>query len=246
MALTDNLLAFYKLSDLTDSSGNNRTLTNNGNVSFASGKIGNAAVFDGSYPNHLIKSGSNLTNFGSGDFAISCFYKPTTQITPYAAIFTTYEVWPSPYSGIGLFDRCGRDTDKFALVIADAGSLGEWHFNDSSVVDEQWYHIVITRNSGQLKWFINGNIAADIQNSTNFGDDFLSLGADNPGGGVVNGQIDAFGIWNRALSDSEVAALYNSGAGIELDNGGNGGGGNPTLVKMEAPIKFFGKVKFGV
>ena len=60
MALTDNLQAFYKLSDLSDSSGNNRTLTNNGNVSFASGKLGNAAVFDGS--NYLSGTGNIVLN----------------------------------------------------------------------------------------------------------------------------------------------------------------------------------------
>jgi hypothetical protein len=48
------------------------------------------------------------------------------------------------------------------------------------------------------------------------------------------------------LSDAEVAELYNNGTGLEIDNGGNGGGGNPTLVKMQAPVKLFGKVKFGV
>jgi hypothetical protein len=65
-------------------------------------------------------------------------------------------------------------------------------------------------------------------------------------GGIYTGEMDAFGIWNRALSDAEVAELYNSGTGLEIDNGGNGGGGNPTLVKMQAPVKFFGKIKFGV
>ena len=60
MALTDNLLAFYKLSDTSDSSGNNRTLTNNGNVSFASGKIGNAAVFDGQ---SYLTNSVDITNY---------------------------------------------------------------------------------------------------------------------------------------------------------------------------------------
>jgi hypothetical protein len=42
--LLANLLAAYHLSDTADSSGNGRTLTNTGSVTFASGKIGNAAV----------------------------------------------------------------------------------------------------------------------------------------------------------------------------------------------------------
>jgi hypothetical protein len=56
-----------------------------------------------------------------------------------------------------------------------------------------------------------------------------------------NNTIDAVGIWNRALSDAEVAELYNNGTGLELD-----GVPQPTLVKLQAPVKFMGKVKFGV
>jgi hypothetical protein len=82
MALTDNLQAFYKLSDLSDSSGNNRTLTNNGNVTFASGKIGNAAVFDGSNQlqvvnpiaegtEYSVAGWVNFSNFDSLQFILS-------------------------------------------------------------------------------------------------------------------------------------------------------------------------------
>jgi hypothetical protein len=39
------VLAFWKLDDLTDSSGNEYTLSNNNDVTFDTGKIGNAAVF---------------------------------------------------------------------------------------------------------------------------------------------------------------------------------------------------------
>jgi hypothetical protein len=58
----------------------------------------------------------------------------------------------------------------------------------------------------------------------------------------LEGQIDAVGIWNRALSDAEVAELYNNGTGLEL-------GTTPTLntlIKIQGNAKFYGKVKFGV
>jgi hypothetical protein len=58
---------------------------------------------------------------------------------------------------------------------------------------------------------------------------------------AINGQIDAVGIWNRALSDAEVAELYNNGTGLELE-----GVAQPTLVKLQAPVKLIGKIKFGV
>lgn len=38
---------------------------------------------------------------------------------------------------------------------------------------------------------------------------------------MLNGSIDAVGIWNRALSDAEVAALYNNGTGLEVGQSSN-------------------------
>ena len=248
MALTDNLQAFYKLSDTSDSSGNNRTLTNNGNVSFASGKIGNAAVFDGSAPKHLTISGSsNPINFGSGDFAISCFYKPNSRPegNSWPSIFTTYVNYPTEHGGVLIFDRANSNPTKFELAIGST-TLDTDISSSFDVVDGQWYHFVITRNAGQLKWFINGNLEANVADSSIINQDELCLGCSNTGSwandpsGHVDGQLDAFGIWNRALSDAEVAELYNNGNGLELEVI------LPTLVKLQAPVKFFGNVKFGV
>ena len=87
--------------------------------------------------------------------------------------------------------------------------------------------------------FVDNNSVTGNSEST-FGAGNMLIGSIQGSYGF-NGQIDAVGIWNRALSDAEVAELYNNGTGLELD-----GVAQPTLVKMEAPIKFFGKVKFGV
>ena len=222
MALTDNLLAFYKLSDLTDSSGNNRTLTNNGNVSFASGKIGNAAVFDGSNElrvtnpiaegaEYSIAGWVKFSNFDSFQWVLSfgndmgVVYH--NGVSPAEVIFTPTV---GSYIGVG------------------TPSAGDWHFIYAYRKSDGEYGISI--DNGAL---VIGNAGETYYSSFEIGN-------------LLNGSMDAVGIWNRALSDSEVAALYNNGTGLELDGGnGGGGGGNPTLVKMEAPIKFFGKVKFG-
>ena len=219
MALTDNLLAFYKLSDLTDSSGNNRTLTNNGNVSFASGKLGNAAVFDG---NGGFISNYDLANLNS-EYTQSIWIKSTEQGV--AHIFSGELPYIYAYSG--------------SVVVGAAG--GNDNFV-SGILDDQWHHLVVTVKNNELNYFVDGQKS---QNSypLNFttGQGNLSIGQYNNGGYNFNGQIDAVGIWNRALSDSEVAALYNSGNGLELEIQAQ-----PTLVKMQAPVKLFGKIKFGV
>ena len=240
MALTDNLLAFYKLSDLTDSSGNNRTLTDNGNVSFASGKIGNAAVFDGS--NYLTASFSSFGPIGTGDFTASVWVKFNNLDSNNPHIIS--------FDGgfaLGVYQlESGTRVDVNIAGVAGMSNV----ITEQSIIGN-WTHFLIQRISGVVYTYVNGSLTTGGEGS--YAGDADLTGTDfyigcHPGPILnVDGQIDAVGIWNRSLSDAEVAELYNSGNGLELDGGnGGGGGGNPTLVKMEAPIKFFGKVKFGV
>ena len=217
MALTDNLLAFYKLSDTSDSSGYNRTLTNNGNVTFAPGKIGDAGVFDGSNQlqvvnpiaegaEYSIAGWVNFSNFESLQYIFSfgndmgVLYH--NGVSPAEVIFT-----PSVGSYIGV----------------GTPSAGDWHFIYASRKANGDYAISI--DNGAL---VTGNAGETYYGTFEIGN-------------LLNGSIDAVGIWNRALNSAEVAELYNNGTGLELD-----GVPQPTLVKLQAPVKFLGKVKFGV
>ena len=202
MALTDNLQAFYKLSDTSDSSGNNRTLTNNGNVSFASGKIGNAAVFDGS--NYLA---TNLTVPGSFSVAAWIKFSDTTGFC--GAIGTSDNAFSISYRS---------DTGEAYLWLSE--QPGGSPFSNPSVafsLFDEWVFVVAGRDAGNNSWFsLNGNekiIGGQLDFS---GTSTIDIGR-SADGSLNNLSIDAVGIWNRALSDSEVAALYNNGTGLELD-----------------------------
>jgi hypothetical protein len=226
MALTDNLQAFYKLSDTSDSSGNNRTLTNNGNVSFASGKIGNAAVFDGT--NSLSLAPLNIGT----SFTIGCWVN-STQLNDYDVILMQF-------AGAGFY-TLSDGSIQF-------GDISSWNASSSSSVltTNTWQHIVLVSNSGSGTLYVDGVVVAsdssNILDLNDTGDRPFGINGDPiSGASPVARQIDAVGVWNRALSDAEVTELYNNGTGLELD-----GVPQPTLVKLQAPVKFMGKVKFGV
>ena len=233
MALTDNLQAFYKLSDTSDSSGNNRTLTNNGNVSFASGKIGNAAHLG---PDQTLSANIELLE---GPKSCSFWFKRNSSND--GGGYSTYN-----YVVMGFAQG---SPSGLGFTLNDSGSIMEV-VSEQTYNDDVWHHVCGVWNGSAIKSFIDGILTP----SNEFPYNILSNAAIDAivikeELGFARGEVsvDAFGIWNRALSDAEVAELYNSGTGLELDGGnGGGGGGNPTLVKMEAPIKFFGKVKFGV
>ena len=225
MALTDNLLAFYKLSDLTDSSGNNRTLTNNGNVSFATGKIGNAAVFDGS-------------NYLTLDQAIAL--GPDVTISGWVKAVDTEGTTKVYFSHDNGFPAFVLSLNNNSAAFGPNGPGGT-SFDYSAFID-QWIHVAAVATGNSWVVYVNGIASAPatvdsftVESTPSFGTMLAWMD------GIYTGELDGFGIWNRALSDSEVAALYNSGTGLELE-----GSAAPTLVKMQAPVKFFGKIKFGV
>jgi hypothetical protein len=248
MALTDNLLAFYKLSDLSDSSGNNRTLTNNGNVSFAPGKIGNAAVFDGS---NFLQSNVQQP---STAMTVSVWAKLNNTNGPR---FLIDSVTGNNWSGGGF----GIDTDNGSVVshVFHGGEGGEGVGLYTSSVDLTlsegvWYHIVGTHDTstGLGKLYINGTLNNSVQHNRNdpFGGDMtnpVGFGSNADGTyGMLDGQLDAVGIWNRALSDAEVAELYNNRAGGEVVDG-VWVPAPPVLgyVKLGGTSKLSGRVKFG-
>ncbi|MGD0087605.1 MAG: S8 family serine peptidase [Verrucomicrobiota bacterium] len=95
----------------------------------------------------------------------------------------------------------------------------------------QWYHVAGTLdgNSGAIKLYVNGNLVA--QSNTTIRPFGALIPGDHPGLGIGNvndggnnfpfdGDIDEISLYSRALSASEVKAIYNEGIG------GNAKGGN--------------------
>lgn len=207
------LQAFYKLSDTSDSSGNNRTLTNNGNVSFASGKIGNAAVFDGSNYLDVLSPQSNWNLTG---LTFSAWVK-YEDFSPNSAALAQ-----SGREGIawGVSIR----NNKIAINTVDYpnGVAGTEHFLYGDNIDNNWHHVVgVYNGENSFKLFVDGVLKDQKNNLQNImpSTDHITIGSSSWGEeeNMKNGgKVDAVGIWNRALSDAEVALLYNNGNGIEV------------------------------
>jgi len=237
MALTDNLLAFYKLNDLTDSSGNGNTLTNNGNVTFSSGKIGNAAEFTADNDKYLTIE-NNLGQITETGFSVSMWFKKYTDTN-------SYLIDSEASSQYGWFLGANAGGSIWFL-----GGEGSWSIvkqinPDTSWVVDQWHHVVITSNSsGDLSYYIDGQVQSTSDSGVSWTPAGLRFGSNSfDSAANLDGQIDAVGIWNRALTEPEIAALYNSGTGLELD------GAAPvpsSAVKFVNGVKLLGNVKFNL
>mgnify|MGYP003670545060 FL=1 len=92
----------------------------------------------------------------------------------------------------------------------------------TNLTDGNWYHLTIVRaGTGNNKIYVNG--VPQTLNTTTFGDENLSdpqsskdllIGAGYNTNSVLyrffDGSIDEVGIWNTALTDSQIAQIYNA------------------------------------
>jgi hypothetical protein len=196
-----------------DSSGHGNNGTAYGGATFAAGKLGSAAgSFNGVDGYIDIADSDNF--YLPNSFAIqfwtklnaiqnTMFYRQSPDSNNF------FQFYFEPSNGLVFYSRSGG--------VNVLNFLAPW-----SPTTSTWYHIVLIRDVNTWKVFVNDqplslslqvgsyssaepNIASDLIIGSNFGSY------------EINGLMDETCVWNRALSASDVATLYNGGLGIQCD-----------------------------
>ena len=200
-------LAFWKLDDLTDSSGNGNTLTNNGEVTVGgtSGIVGGGATFDGSTGPFL--SSSIVPAITEAGISFSMWVKKA------AAGGTIFSTQASGSFGLGM--DFGTDNRPWGVQGNSEGWISVGQVGTENWSLDTWYHVVVTDDGTDLCYYVNGVLGLDSSSGNWLAEQF-NLGFPFPGGSTPhNGEIDAVGIFDHALNTDEIALLYNAGAGAE-------------------------------
>lgn len=223
MALTDNLISYWKLDETGSSNANDSVGDNdltNTNVTYSSGKINNGAIFNGTSAD---LSGGDIASFeGIGAFSLSVWVKPTTDNV--RGIIVSKDNTSGQRSWY--LDRSLTSGNQIGFSFGD-GTTGEAVTNNA-VAKDVFTHVVVTYDktigtaTDRLKIYFNGtsqaltigaNFSGDVPTSTSS----FQIGARDTSSSRVffAGSIDEVGIWSRALTSTEVTALYNSGNGLQ-------------------------------
>ncbi len=108
------------------------------------------------------------------------------------------------------------NTDGRLLLSVCAGpGKSDSLYSKSVVPKNTWTHVAATFDRGAMKLYINGQVTAAKVSAVvkrldpaEYTHDDVQIGADYANRYNVDGAIDEVGIWNRALSEEEVAALF--------------------------------------
>ncbi len=203
--------------NLADAVGSN-TLTNNNTTPFVTGLVaGNAIDLEnGSSQSFSITDAAQTGLDITGDMSISFWYKPESYITE-SAFVAKYGTAGNRSFFTGRWDAA----DQVIMRIQNsAGGETDAIWSGVTLTNGTKYHLVFvyTAASHTADLYYNGTaqtqkdiVRTDIRN----GAAPFEVGTDTGILANQDGVMDAIGIWNVALSASDVTALYNAGAGLQ-------------------------------
>jgi surface protein len=195
--LNTGLVAWYPFDgNASDMSGNGNHGTVNGPTSGVdrNGQAGKAYGFDGVDDYIQIGNDESLNVSGSSPFTFGFWFKPaSSQAGGITLKNGQYGFqWQGSSSAVRYYDDTYRNSVKTT-----------WNLNE-------WHHMAMVQTGAHLYLYVNGQ--PDSNHSTTYNpalvNDSLYIGKNPSYWGAFNGSIDEVRIYNRALSASEMTALY--------------------------------------
>lgn len=198
-----SMVACYML----DSNANDETGMYNGtlsgsNFTFTSGKFGQCISVNNT--NYVDLPETLSTIFGTNDFSISLWFKPSDTLVTHNILFATHSSNSPGFLTILLMDN------KILTGVFDGSSRPSITHQDNILLTD-WNHVVVTKESNIYKIYSNNVVSSTTLTSAlsiACGDIRIGQNPAAPSLQYFNGQIDNVKIFNRALTDSEVTSLY--------------------------------------
>ena len=175
------------------------------NVEYTPQTDGGSVAFDGI--NYIKPLSGNHFDFGTGDFTIDGWINPNDSKT-------------LPI----LLDTRSSDPTKNGFTL---GLNRTWYLeikvgsntytSDIAIFRNLWYHFVLSRTSGVINLWLNGNKAGTFSDSTNFNSKEATIGATYDGKNAYNGYMFNLRI-NKGVSLYDVNQNFNPPFTISLPN----------------------------
>lgn len=202
--LSNNLVRYYKL----DGNANDSLGIQNGNISGAipsqDGKINTSYQFSGK---NYIYIGNPVTN----TFTVSVWFKIYQFPSSTSRQITT----------LGGNNSTPSSTNYYYLTTTNTNILvygnHKGGINTNTLQINKWYHAVIINTTSFAKFYLDGVLQGNLAGQTAYSNGHCGIGSLRSQDDTINGVVDEYALWNRALTEQEISDLYNSGNGLKYD-----------------------------
>ncbi len=225
----DNVSGTTVVNDGGSGSTMNGTLTGTASI-VSGGRFGNALQINGTAKNAgyvlITGSGGPTMNVAAGAGWTVAYWLKTT--TPGA--ITMYQgngAWNNT-GGADTLVYCGSGNPETLLASTNIGIVSygrNWERGTANITDGNWHFVVMTCNGTTKVNYVDGVLDALQENDlagTAKGNQIWIGGCPTAVGdavqGLNGGLMDEFSMFNRALSQDEIQALYNNNAAPVLPN----------------------------
>ena len=221
-------LATYQLNNATTSIPSNTYPGTASNITYGTGKFGNAASFNGS--SSYIRLPANFLN--SSTQTISAWVNPST-VSGSRMIYSSYDYQTGPSKGTYMRVNSGgqiqltvHDGDCATMYPDNPSCTGVTQLvSPSSITVNTWTHVVgvIGGSGNPMAIYINGVKVISTATMRSVGywsgkqpligaTDYVVNGTSYPPESYFNGSIDQVRFFSSALSQEAITALYNETA----------------------------------
>jgi len=215
--LADSPLAYWKFDDssgdFTDSSGNSRTLSASGSISYSQAGMGVGSEYAVKFNNTSAR----------GKVASNSWHRITIPFT--------IEMWTKRAATAALVYLMGRrlsGSNLLTLGVDSSNKLFGYCYTDGSNYvdggasgtfwDGNWKHLVVTIEASAMKFYVNASLTTTITSvgtvSSQASDaELVVCSASNGSGGYLSGPsctADEFAIYNTLLSSTRITAHYDA------------------------------------
>jgi len=210
--ITSGLVGHWKFDEISgttaaDSSGNNNTGTLTNGPTWATGKINNALSFDGT--DDYINLG-NMNVSGSG-ITIAAWVKADTFSSSIDTRFISKANSTNEQSHYWMLGQTNSGGDKLRFRLKAGGSTQTLIASSGNLPLNIWFHAIATYDGSTMRLYKDGIEVGSVAKSGTIDINATvpaNIGRNPDGSNHIDGAIDEARIYNRALSASDIQALY--------------------------------------
>jgi len=213
-------VAYWDMDDATgdalDNVGANDLTETSGTIASVAGKVGTARDFERGDTEHF-EAADAAWNSITGDLTIAAWINPETATGIFQGIAGKLEVTGDQCSYLLAINDLGQVTFECSSDGTRTSAAVYNQVQSTTILSAgTWYFCVGRHRSGVgIDVSINAVSEESIAHTAGIfdGTALFQVGAYNAGASNFDGLIDEVGLWNRVLTDAEVAFLYNGGSG---------------------------------